>query len=671
MGANYSTSQNNVKNFKNSSNDNKKIMNKISLEEAYESLEDIKEAINNVYCLNKLLYDYIDDIEEEKTENVDNPINAVLSKTLHDNYDKNSATNYCEIIELARNMQEVNSCRMLFSCKQYDELDGLHVSHIKTKNTNEMVDNVSFANVGKLLEMRIIDMSKRIPAYGNTFICCYLGMWTKGIRCYFNLLRKHPLNEDKWIMISSGINMKDYTNHNTTNLSLFSAEYKILIENITQVMNSNAYLNIIETSSDEAAIIAEEAIKDSEEKTALYNVHKKVFETAPNDPYARAKLQDATIAGQSASRYAANAITNAKAAQTALTEAEAHVAAKTTTWEYGTSENHNNLRCIYSGIHPQWNGMLIRDCVLRDSRLDMAAITLNIMRDIEKNYKELFNNQMILCSYKTVLGYYISIVKIIKHGEDIHIQLKEAYLNTIFNEKREYGSENNSYQSNNNIIVDKRPERPSAKSYVFIDPTTNFIGIGTNSQVTNYEDDYITTKMNNLQHVVIKSKYYPNVVNTRIAEDADFTKDEEKNYYYFDQFSSSTMRRESNLYNFSEIIENSRLGSEQTGIKQRYGNDISFELADNTKNTYEIGSLGMVIDKVDDDGLLYGGFSVKTVPNVEKLNDKDTVKPGNTIMYVSSEGTLHISGIMLGSKLLTVKNEGGKEILYWGDKKIK
>ena len=40
-------------------------------------------------------------------------------------------------------------------------------------------------------------------------------------------------------------------------------------------------------------------------------------------------------------------------------------------------------------------------------------------------------------------------------------------------------------------------------------------------------------------------------------------------------------------------------------------------------------------------------------------------------MYVSSEGLLHIQGIMLGSKLLSVKHEGDKEMLYWGDKKIK
>ena len=161
------------------------------------------------------------------------------------------------------------------------------------------------------------------------------------------------------------------------------------------------------------------------------------------------------------------------------------------------------------------------------------------------------------------------------------------------------------------------------------------------------------------------------MVNSRIAENSDFTRNNNENYYYFDQFSSSTMRRESNFYSFSEILDFSERASSQKSEKQRYGTDISFELMDKTKTTCEIGSVGMVIDKIDEDGLLYGGFSVKTVPNVEKIGEKDIVKPGNTIMYVSSDGLLHVSGIMLGTKLLCVKNEGDKEILYWGDKKIK
>ena len=668
MGAKNSVPQNNMNFRQGPSTVNQtnipSTQQKVSLEEAYESLEDYKEAMNNVYCLNKLLIDYYDDIEEKRLQNDLNPINTILSTTLHDGYDRAQATNYCEIIELARNMNEVNGCRLLFSCKQYEEIDGMHLLHIKSKEGSEKIDDLTYSQLGKLLEMRIIDMSKRIPAYGNMYIYAGLGMWTSGIRCYFNILRRNPFDPEKWLMISSGVNMKNYTSQNIINLNTFSPEYKILMENITQVMNSNAYLAMIEDSAEESAKTAEEAIKDSEEKTALYNVHKKLYESAPTDPYAKVKFQDATMAAQSASRIANTAITNAKASQMALTEAEAHIAAKTTTWEYGTSEKHNQLRCIYSGVHPHWNGMLITDCVLRESNLDMPGITLSVMKDIEKNYVELFNNQMVLCSYKTSIGYYISIVKIIKRGEDVHIQMKEACLNNIFNERPR-----NIPKSDNSLPNEPRMVNNNVKSYVFIDPSTNFIGIGTNEQIIKYEDQYITTKNNNLQHVAIKSKYYPNLVNTRIAESNDSKP--HKNYY-FDQFSSSTMRRESNLYGFDEMLHRSEEASMELGEVQRYGSDISFEITDKTKTTCEIGSVGMVIDKIDDeDGCVYGGFSVKTVPNIEKHGDRDITKPGNTIMYVSSEGLLHIQGIMLGSKLLTVKHEGDKEMLYWGDKKIK
>ena len=60
--------------------------------------------------------------------------------------------------------------------------------------------------------------------------------------------------------------MNKYTKANIYNLSTFSYEYKMLMENITQVMNSNTYLNIIEDSLEDAQITAENAIKDSEEK---------------------------------------------------------------------------------------------------------------------------------------------------------------------------------------------------------------------------------------------------------------------------------------------------------------------------------------------------------------------------------------------------------------------
>ena len=675
MGAKLSTNNNPTENTENIPGEEKKNIEKITLEEAYESLEDYKQSINNVYCLNKILDEVVEELNEKITENDDNPINSVLLGTLHDDYDKEKAATYCEIFELALTPKDVGNCRMLFSCKKYEEIDGFSLNAIKTANVAEKIDNMTYTNIALLFEQRIIEMSKKIPAYGKLYLHSGFSIWSEGVKNYFNLIRKHPIDKNKWIVISSGINIKNYIkSENVYNLSTFSYENRMLMENITQVMNANTYLNIIEDSLDDAQIIAENAIKDSEEKTALYNFAQKVYNSAPNDNYAITKVQNAKIEAQNASRYASNAVTNVKAAQYSLTEAETSVATKTTTWEYGEESAYDDLRCIYSGIHPQWNGMLIKDCRLHGSNYNIAEVTFGVMNDITHYYSELFNGQTILTSYRTDHGSHIAIIKIIKHGEDVHFQMKEANLDTLF------GTHQQKYPINQAPDMSKVKQEnmqsqmqhqnvQTNKSHIFIDPSVYFIGIGTNERIVKYTSQYNTTKPNNIQHVVVKSQTYPNLVSTRIAENSRHIRDE--NYYYMDQFSSSTMRRESNLYSFSDMVNYSNDASEKDGYEKKYGSDISFEITDKTKMTSEIGNIGMVIDKMDDDGRIYGGLSVKTVPNIEKVNGKEVTKPGNTIMYVSSEGLLHISGIMLGEKVLYVReNEEGDQNLYWGDKKI-
>ena len=131
------------------------------------------------------------------------------------------------------------------------------------------------------------------------------------------------------------------------------------------------------------------------------------------------------------------------------------------------------------------------------------------------------------------------------------------------------------------------------------------------------------------------------------------------------------MRRQSDLYSFDDMVKYAEKGSDGDGMR-RYGSDISFEVTDKTKKTSEIGSIGMVIDKIDEDGTVFGGISVKSTPEVVVEEDgKEMVQPGNTIMYVSSAGTLHISAIMLGDQLLQVKtDEEGKQSLFWGENQV-
>ena len=256
--------------------------------------------------------------------------------------------------------------------------------NIKTANVSKTIDNLSYVNVANLLEYRIAEMCRKIPMYGKLYIHTGFSMWTKGAKIYFNLIRKHPLYPEKWIMVSSGLNISSYTETNTENPQKFSNEFRLLMENITQVMNSNVYLQIIEESLEEAQKIAEESITLSEEKNALYDFSKKVLDSAPYDMNAKIKEQEAKLEAQNASRMAANAVTQAKAAQYSLTEAEASIATKTTTWEYGTEDEYENLRCIFSGVHPQWNGLYIKDCALHGSKYNIAEVTFNVISDIEQ-----------------------------------------------------------------------------------------------------------------------------------------------------------------------------------------------------------------------------------------------------------------------------------------------
>jgi len=159
MGAKQSTTKyQSVDNYDNIKNTKETNTEKVTLDEAYDSLEDYKQSINNVYCLNKILDDLTEELHEKVTEGDDNPINSVLLGTLHDDYDKNSASTFCEIFELANNPSEVGNSRLLFSCKKYEEIDGLSINALKTANTSEKIDNITYTNMALLFEQRIIEM---------------------------------------------------------------------------------------------------------------------------------------------------------------------------------------------------------------------------------------------------------------------------------------------------------------------------------------------------------------------------------------------------------------------------------------------------------------------------------------------------------------------------------
>ena len=63
MGAKQSvTKYQSVDNYQNNKTEEPTNTNRVTLDEAYDSLEDYKQCINNVYCLNKILDDLIEEL---------------------------------------------------------------------------------------------------------------------------------------------------------------------------------------------------------------------------------------------------------------------------------------------------------------------------------------------------------------------------------------------------------------------------------------------------------------------------------------------------------------------------------------------------------------------------------------------------------------------------------
>jgi len=221
-------------------------------------------------------------------------------------------------------------------------------------------------------------------------------------------------------------------------------------------------------------------------------------------------------------------------------------------------------------------------------------------------------------------------------------------------------------------------ENASSK-YITIDPENHFLGINSNDRFVNYALDYTTlgSVFNTSHHMFVKNNAYPNAAFGRIAEKEELG-DAATDYSLFGSYSSTTMVRISEMWDYAEIQERVvELNKTLTSVgetephwmfKRYYGPDISFEIKDKTGLTTELGEVKMVIDRVDDNGILHGGFGVQMVdPNLAGASSFDNSL--KNIMYVNNDGEMYVSGVFLGNKLLKVNPTNDAELL-WGDKKL-
>ena len=219
----------------------------------------------------------------------------------------------------------------------------------------------------------------------------------------------------------------------------------------------------------------------------------------------------------------------------------------------------------------------------------------------------------------------------------------------------------------------------ATENYVSIDPVQKFVGINTDDRIINYPDRKYTTttnaddpligKYDAKHHVHVKGKTYPVMVSERIQEVSKL--ENAPKPQYFGTCSGFTVKRTSELYDFTEIVTNAQtqhlIEALDPVTKVKYGPDISFEVCDKTNRTVELGNVQMTIDKTETKNnitYLKGGFGVQVI-DPPAMSDKPSTN--RNIMYVDNGGTLFINQINLGGQILSVDGSGK---LKWGDKYV-
>lgn len=220
----------------------------------------------------------------------------------------------------------------------------------------------------------------------------------------------------------------------------------------------------------------------------------------------------------------------------------------------------------------------------------------------------------------------------------------------------------------------------ASTNFVSIDPVQKFVGINTDDRMINYPDRKYTTttnaddsligKYDAKYHVHVKGKTYPVMVSERIQEVDRSTNDGPTGPQYFGTCSGFTVKRTSELYDFTDIVNYATTQNTHEALDTvthvKYGPDVSFEVCDNTNRTVELGNVQMTIDRtVTLNGTTYlkGGFGVQVIDPPATPID---LSKNRNIMYVDNTGTLFINKINLGGKELSV--EGG--VLKWDGKTV-
>ena len=213
----------------------------------------------------------------------------------------------------------------------------------------------------------------------------------------------------------------------------------------------------------------------------------------------------------------------------------------------------------------------------------------------------------------------------------------------------------------------------SGTNFVSIDPDNNFMGVNTDVRTINYSDMAYSTTSSIYDARYMAHFYgtsYPMFVCQRLLENANDTSNNDtslNNPRYFSTYTAITAKRTSNLYTFQQMDFYARelqktIPDNDKVTHMRYGTDVSFEINDVTDRTVEIGNVQMVIDRIDENNNIRGGFSIQVSdPGGE---DRTFENSRRNLMYLDNDSTLYIKQINLEGKILS--NDGSGNLLCDG-----
>jgi hypothetical protein len=138
-------------------------------------------------------------------------------------------------------------------------------------------------------------------------------------------------------------------------------------------------------------------------------------------------------------------------------------------WEYGKIQDFDSLKCISSINAPYWAGKTIPECTLDGSTLDIPSTMYYIITNVNIDYIQLDNNQIIISTI--ALGSYklVCILKILIINNVVLIQRKDARIDTTFPIQN--------IKSDTIITGELQIENVKGNKLLQVDPVTNSISL--------------------------------------------------------------------------------------------------------------------------------------------------------------------------------------------------